>query len=138
LSPASATTDSDGLARVYFTAGNAPTEVDDVEIVAEVVGTSINDSLNMTVVKRVLNITIGTSNDILIKPLGTQYAMPFIVQVADGSGKPLEAAEVELSIRPIWYSKGWMLLVDEAGVEYADALDPADWAADHWSRSSCD
>lgn len=136
LSPASATTDSDGLARVYFTAGNNPTEIDDIEIVAEVVGTAINDNLPMTVVKRVLNITIGTSNEILVKPLGTQYAMPFIVQVADGSGKPLEAAQVELSIRPIWYGKGHMTLASANGIEFADALDPNAWVATHWRRAA--
>lgn len=132
LSPASAVTDSDGIARVFFTAGNSPSEIDDIEVVAEVVGTNIEDKLLMTVVKRVLNITIGTSNKIEINSLSTQYSIPFVVQVADGSGRPLEAAQVELSVRPIYYRKGYMTLVDKNGLTFADAIDPANWQAKSW------
>ena len=132
LSPASTMTDSDGIARIYFTAGNTPTEIDDIEVVAEVSGADVRDKLFMTVVKRVLNISMGTSGDIDVKPLGTQYANTFSVTVTDGSGNTLEAAEVELSVRPIWYGKGFMTLVDENGVTRANAPDPDDWTANRW------
>ncbi|ASJ70435.1 Ig-like domain-containing protein [Granulosicoccus antarcticus] len=131
LNPASAKSNSSGIASVAFTAGNNATEVDDIQIQAKVKGTELVDILDLTVVKRVLNVTIGTSNEINIKPLGTQYAMPFIVQVADGSGTPLEDATVKLSIRPMTFTKGYMVLVNEGGFEYA--ADIENWSAHHWA-----
>ena len=136
LSPASAVTDSQGIARTFFTAGNSPSETDDIEVVAEVAGTTIQDKLLMTVVKRVLNITLGTSGDIEIRPLGTQYANTFSATVTDGSGNTLEGAEVELSVQPIWYGKGFMTLVDEDGVERENSPDVDTWSADRWVKDS--
>jgi len=133
LNPASSKSNSAGIASVTFTAGENATQVDDIRVIAQVKNTSINDDLRLTVVKRALNITIGTSNEVIIKPLGTQYAMPFIVQVSDGSGNPLEDATVKLSIRPLSYGKGNVVLVNEAGLEY-DAL-IENWSADYWQRS---
>ena len=131
LNPASAKSNSSGVASVAFTAGANATELNDILIEARVKGTDLVDELNLTVVKRVLNVTIGTSNEINIKPLGTQYALPFIVQVADGSGTPLEDATVKLSIRPIRYTKGYMVLVNEGGFEYAEDIE--NWSAHHWA-----
>ncbi|MGQ7847840.1 Ig-like domain-containing protein [Granulosicoccus sp. 3-233] len=131
LNPASAKTNSSGVASVAFTAGANATELDDILIEARVKGTELMDELNLTVVERALNVTIGTSNEINIKPLGTQYALPFIVQVADGSGTPLEDATVKLSIRPIRYTKGYMVLVNEGGFEYAPDIE--NWSAHHWA-----
>lgn len=132
LNPASAKSNSAGVASVTFTAGDNATDLNDIEIQASVKGTSLIDVQQLTVVKRVLNVTLGTSNEINIKPLGTQYALPFIVQVADGSGSPLEDATVKLSIRPIEYSKGSMVLVNEEGFPNSATIN--DWSADHWER----
>jgi len=108
LSPASAVTDSQGIARTFFTAGNSPSETDDIEVVAEVAGT------------------------IDIRPLGTQYANTFSVTVTDGSGNTLEAANVELSVQPIWYGKGFMTLVNEDNVERVNSPDIDSWSANRW------
>ncbi len=131
LNPASAKSNSAGVASVAFTAGDNATEVDDIQIQAKVKGTELVDLLKLTVVKRVLNVTIGTSNEINVKPLGTQYALPFIVQVADGSGTPLEDATVKLSIRPLYYMKGKMVLVNDKDFEYATDIE--NWSAHHWT-----
>jgi len=132
LNPASSKSNSAGVASVTFTAGDNATEVDDIGIVARVKNTTFIDMLKLTVVKRALNVTIGTSNEINIKPLGTQYALPFIVQVADGSGTPLENATVKLSVRPINFLKGQMVLVNSAGRTLLE--DPEDWSSDSWAR----
>ena len=134
LNPASATTNSSGVASVVFTAGDNATEEDEIVISARVKSTLIADVMALTVFKRALNVTIGTSNEINIKPLGTQYAMPFIVQVADGSGTPIENASVRMSIRPISYGKGYMVLVNDDGLEYAADID--NWSADRWTLAS--
>ena len=134
LNPASAITNSAGIASVTFTAGANATEVDAIEIASTVKGTSISDSMLLTVFKRSLNVTMGTSNEVLIKPLGTQYAMPFIVQVADGSGTPLENATVKLTVRPLTYGKGHMVLVDKSGFTSSEVLD--EFTPDHWTTAS--
>ncbi|MFK7861910.1 MAG: Ig-like domain-containing protein [Granulosicoccus sp.] len=122
LNPASAVTNSAGIASVTFTAGARASQTDEIVIRAKVKGMEIEDSLELTVFRRALNITLGSSNDINVKPLSTQYAMPLVVQVADGSGSPLENATVSVSIRPLNYRKGWLEQVDENGLNRLEAL----------------
>ncbi len=131
LNPASAITNSAGQANVTFTAGDQATTLNEILIAAEVTGTAtaIGDTASMTIVERVLNITIGTSNFLEERASMTQYAMPFVVQVADGSGSPLEDATVEVSIEPIEYYKGSMQLVNSAGLQ-SDGSDS--WSAAAW------
>lgn len=138
LNPASAITNSAGIASVTFTAGANATDVDAIEIASTVKGTAITDSLFLTVFKRSLNVTMGTSNEVLIKPLGTQYAMPFIVQVADGSGTPLENATVKLTVRPLSYGKGHMELVDKNGQTREQVTEDGsdDFTPDQWRTAS--
>jgi len=120
LSPSSATSGSDGEASVTFTAGADATTFEEIELVAEVQDTDIVDTMRLTVIERVLNVTIGTSNEVDIEGAGTQYAMPFVVQVADGSGTPLENAEVVMSVRPLDSGIYNALRKDEAGNFYVE------------------
>jgi len=56
--------------------------------------------------------------------------------VADGGGAPLEGATVEVSVRPLTYSKGFFRVVNANGLlpEELFALDPeADFSGDHYS-----
>ncbi len=130
LSPASAITNSDGEASVTFTAGGSATQFEELNIAAQIVGTSVSNNTKLTVVERVLNVTIGTSNEISERALGTQFGMPFVVQVADGGGAPLEGATVELSVKPLAYRKGYLELVDEDGM--VESMVATDWSADRW------
>ncbi|MFK8078548.1 MAG: Ig-like domain-containing protein [Granulosicoccus sp.] len=117
ISPASATSNSEGVASVTFTAGSNATEANDISVNATVKGTSITNSMNLSVTEKVLNVTLGTSNLLTVRNFDTQYAVAFVAQVADGGGAPIEGADVALSITPIRYFKGWMdLLRDEEGV----------------------
>lgn len=136
LNPASAISNSDGEASVTFTGGTLATEFEAIQIVAQVINTSIADSVVLTAVERVLNVTIGSTD--LIRSINgeTQYSLPFVVQVADGSGAPLESAAVEMSIRPISYGKGFFRAVNAQGLlpEELVIADPgATFTADHWS-----
>jgi len=130
LNPASAITNSAGEANVTFTAGDQATTANEISIAAEVEGTAISDTTNLTVVERVLNITIGTSNRAYKHSADTQYSVPFVVQVADGSGSPLGDANVELSVEPVHYYKGFMILVDGQGLPN-DGTDQ--WTAKSWA-----
>jgi len=132
LTPASEMTNSDGEATITFTAGSLATQVDELTISAQIIGNSVSATTNLTVVERVLNVTIGTSNKITERALGTQYGMPFVVQVADGGGTPLEGATVELSVTPLSYRKGYMELVDEDGMTESSIALGADWKPEAW------
>ena len=136
LNPAAAITNSAGIASVMFTAGDSATQADEISVRASVEGHDITDAISLSVFKRALNITLGSSNLITIKPLGTQYAKPFLVQVSDGSGTPLESATVKVSVRPLWYGKGFMELVDENGDNRMEAAAAGDqFNAVEWALS---
>ncbi len=119
ISPASARSNTQGIASVTYTAGANATETDDVEIAATVKNTTISSSMFLSVVERVLNVTLGTSNLLQSQNFDTQYSVSFVVQVADGSGTPLENAVVEFSIRPLEYVKGVMQAYPEEFVSDA-------------------
>ena len=137
LNPASAVTNSAGIASVTFTAGENATEESEVTVTAAVKGTGITDSLDLTVFKRALNVTLGSANLITIKPFGTQYAKPLVVQVSDGSGTPLENASVRVSVRPLSFRKGYLELANEAGMNAAETAGTgATFTADHWRLAS--
>lgn len=124
LNPASARTNSEGQASVSFTAGSVATEFEEIEIFAEVSGANIGSSSKLTVVERVLNITLGTSGLLDVIAGETQYGLPFAVQVADGGGTPLENAQVQISIRPTEYQKGYYYVAVDANGS------PKEWARD--------
>lgn len=123
ISPASATSNSEGVASVTFTAGSNATEANDISITGTVKGTAITNSMALSVTEKVLNVTLGTSNLLTVRNFDTQYGIAFVSQVADGGGAPIEGADVALSITPLRYFKGMMQVYqDEAG-------EPVGWAA---------
>ena len=134
ISSTSAVTNTDGTAEITFTAGATATEANEIEIFAEVEGTAINNSVKLTVVEPALNITIGSSNWIVETNEKTQYSVAYVVQVADGSGQPLEGANVQLSIRSDAYYKGVMALVDSydrtrSQIPETEVFTPITWRA---------
>lgn len=135
LSTTTAQTNAAGDAEVTFTAGNAATNLDEIQIFAEVIGTNISNSVALTVVEPVLNVTIGSSNMVEVINNDTQYSIPYVVQVADGAGQPLEDAKVYLSVEPIEYVKGYMVLVDSAGYRSSEITPPDVFVADQWSQT---
>ena len=122
ISPASATSNSDGIASVTFTAGSNATEENDIAITSTVKGTTITNTMNLTVVEKILNVTLGTSNLLIDRSFDTQYGIAYVAQVADGGGAPIEGGDVALSITPLRYFKGTMrVFLDESG-------EPEGWA----------
>jgi len=139
INPASAMSNSDGLATVTFTAGALATEFEAIQILANIANLNFADSVSLTAVERVLNVTVGTTS--LIRAINgeTQYSLPFVVQVADGSGSPLEGASVELSVRPLNYGKGFFRIVDANGLLLEEhlALNPGqNFSGDRWALRS--
>ena len=136
LSTTSATTNLDGEAEITFTAGSAATEQDEVEIFAEVAGSSINSGVALTVVEPVLNVTVGSSNLLELVGADTQYAVTYVVQVADGSGQALRDAQVQISLEPLAYRKGSFAVVNAAG-QLPSEIAPGDtFTGTRWSQTS--
>jgi len=134
LSATSAVTNTKGIAEIVFTAGTAATEQGEIEIYAEVDGSDIFSSAELTIVEPVLNVTMGTAHEIFTTGAETQYYVNYVVQVADGGGQALKGAQVQLSIQPVSYTKGHLLLVDENGISRNDAEDKDTWKEDHWAK----
>jgi len=134
LSNTSAVTNANGEAVITFTAGSAATDEDEISVFAEVEGTGINSSASLTVVEPALNITIGSSNKMETIGNGTQYSIPYVVQVADGGGQALEGAKVKISIEPILYRKGWLTLIDNKGRIASDIPDNETFSPTQWTR----
>ncbi len=130
LSP-SAVTNSNGEATVSFQAGTLATEENQLIIVAKVAeNEAITDQVALTVNKRELNVTLGTSDNLSSLANDTQYSQHFVVQVADGSGQAVRNATVRVSYVVTTYSKGRWGLVD------TDT--PPDGRADAWARQGID
>jgi len=115
ISSTSAITNVDGQADITFTAGSNATEEDEITIFAEIEGTAINSGVSLTVVEPALNVTIGSSNRYSLDNNETQYSVPYVVQVADGSGQALAGAKVQLSYFTEQYYKGLAVNVDALG-----------------------
>lgn len=136
LSTTSAQTNVKGEAEITFTAGSTATEQDEIEVFAEVSGSNINSGVQLTVVEPVLNVTIGSSNLVELVGANTQYAVTYVVQVADGGGQALQNAQVQLSIEPLLYGKGQRILVNEIGQAPDEIVAPAVWTSHHWAAHS--
>ena len=134
LDPASAVTNSAGIASVTFTAGENATEFDEIQVTSHVEGTGAVDSMILSVAERAFNLAIGSGNEVVVESPGSEYALPLIVEVSDRSGIALDGVAVELSLRALAYGKGVLELVDEEGfnVEQVSAtgnsFDAAKWA----------
>lgn len=108
----SAVTDSNGEAAVTFTAGSLSTAENALAITATVAeDPTITSTVYLTINKRELNITLGTSSLLTKYASNTQYRQAFVVQVADGSGQPVKNATVRMSYSALAYGKGRLTVI---------------------------
>ncbi len=149
LSPATATTNSAGIATSTFRAGALPTSVDEILINATVTApisagdAAIERDMTLTVFKPNLNVTLGSNNQVKILDDGIQYAMPFVVKVTNGSGAAIEDAVVGVTVRPLSYLKGSLVLIDsnrrtEEEVPAGEEFSPVSWALLAAQTIGCD
>ncbi len=83
--PASAVTDSSGLASTTYTSSNTASAQNGVVITGTVQGTALSDSAALTVAQTPLFISIGTGNS-LQEPDSSSYLKEFIVFITDSNG----------------------------------------------------
>lgn len=105
ISSATAVTNSQGLAKVTYTASSQSGATRGVVIGGKVRGTGIQGSANVTVGGRAVGITIGTGAEIGDKDEST-YQLAFTVLITDSSGNPVPDAKFTLSVRSLLFYKG--------------------------------
>ncbi len=125
LSPVAALTDGDGRARVTFTAGAQPSEVDEIVISARAIDddSDVVDSVDMTITERQLNVIVGLAGSIVEADADTRYIRSGVVQVTDGSGTPVPDATIAVTAVPVWYALGEFVRVDTDDNNVADQWD---------------
>lgn len=122
LSPVTAVTDSDGKARITFTAGSTPTEEDELVVQATASDVpAVTSSTNLTVTERQLNVIIGLAGTVSEADTDTRYRRAGLVQVTDGAGRPVPDATILVSMIPTVYRYGRLRGVDTDDDGEADA-----------------
>lgn len=118
LNTSAATTNSQGEAIVTFTAGPDVTGTDKIEVSSKVLDKYTNftgertRSLNLTVGGKAVFVSIATGNEIE-ETTSTTYAVPYQVTVTDSTGKGVPNTEVNLSVWPVNYYKGYYAFSDD-------------------------
>jgi hypothetical protein len=127
LSPFSAVTGSDGIARAVFVAGAADGGKDGTVLQARIAEMPAAASVtNLTVNKKALSIQFGTGNKV-IEVSDAILQQDFAVFVADSAGSPVRDVAISASAWPTAYGKGqYKFLTDSK-----DPGDPGMWRQDH-------
>lgn len=114
VSPGTAVTDSQGLAKSVYTAGGT-TGAGGVEITATVQGAPLaTDTVELTVAGQAYFIILGTGNT-LFEPDTARYAKEWSISVTDVQGRPVAGQSVQASIRSKRYMKGELAWADPPG-----------------------
>jgi hypothetical protein len=117
LSPFSAVTGSDGVARAVFVAGTADGGKDGTKIEARIVGLPYSSVLtSLTVNKKALSIQFGTGNRI-VEYSPSSFQKDFSVFVSDSAGNPVKDVAISVAAWPTAYRKGSFHVNDEVWVQ---------------------
>ncbi|ORE88842.1 Ig domain protein group 1 domain protein [Oceanococcus atlanticus] len=106
LSASSAVTNSQGLARVTYTASSQSSGTEAVVVTSQVRSTpNVTDTVSLTVGGDAAGIALGTGSEILDKDEST-YQLPFTIVVTDSGGNPAPDADVSITLFATRYFKG--------------------------------
>lgn len=103
LSATNATTNSQGQAKITYTAGGTSSNTDGVIITATAAGLETSETL--TIGGQALRISLGTGNE-LFELSPTTYQQPWTVIVTDSNGNAQLNRTVQLSVTAVRYVKG--------------------------------
>jgi len=105
LSVGSAVSDSQGRASTVYRASSTASASNGVHVTASV-GTTVTDTVDLTVAGSALFLSFGTGNTIEESTDGTQYKVNYTVQVTDSTGAGVSGVTVSLSALSWNYVKG--------------------------------
>jgi Bacterial Ig-like domain (group 1) len=120
LSLASAVTNSQGRAQTVYTAGTSVSARDGVVITASVPGaggTPVTDTVNLTVARKEVFISLGTGNT-LETPNAAQYKITFVIQLTDANGNGVPNVPVTTSVLTDRYLKGFRVYLNGSWNNY--------------------
>ncbi|MDF3125625.1 Ig-like domain-containing protein [Rheinheimera sp. 1928-s] len=126
INPATAITDSQGLASTVFTADNttgAGTGAN-LNVQATVLNTApvVSGATPVSVGTRTLFFRFGTGNNIE-EPTASLFSKEFSILVTDSSGNPVAGQDLNVSVLPVSYRKGrWEPIPDLVDFEYWDPV----------------
>lgn len=103
ISPASAVTDSNGLASTVYTSLNV-TKENGITITAKEPDSGVDATVNLTVANRAQFISIGTGN-LIESPDETSYLKKFTVFVTDANSNPVSNVELTVTGTPVKYTE---------------------------------
>ena len=109
VAPVVAWTDSFGEATSIFTSGSLDSDELGVTIKAQVVGTTIEDTVAIVIDQIIGSLVIGMNPTVTSINEGTAYLLPMSVLVSDINGRPVSDLEVSLNVWPINYATGCWL-----------------------------
>ena len=101
-------TDSQGKATTVYTGGGVPGSPNGVTITATVAAfPAVSDTVNLTVARKELDLSIGTGNDIF-SPTTASHAQEWNVFVTDAIGNAVQNKDVQVGIRSVTYYEGFL------------------------------
>ena len=103
LSVGSATTNDQGVASTVYTATTTASAANGVVITAIVQGTTISNTVDLTVGGQTLFLSLGTGNSINV-PNSTQFSMPFTAQALDAAGNPVAGVTITFTVHSFPYA----------------------------------
>ena len=106
LSVGTAVTDGQGRASTVYRASSTTSAASGVHVTASVLNTAVTDTVDLTVAGSAVSLKIGTGNVIEEINSGTQYKVPYVVQVTDANSKGVPGIAVSLSALSWDYIKG--------------------------------
>ena len=113
ISPGEIITDLNGLAEATFTPNRSAQIVEAVEIIGTVrSNASVTNNVLITVSEESLGVTIGTGNTSFVTKQETSYLIQYIARVTDINGLGIPDANVDVSIAPYSFRKGFFQPVD--------------------------
>jgi adhesin/invasin len=105
LSSPTGTTNAQGQATITYMATTTASATNGVQITAEVQGTSISKTTDLTVGGQTVFLSLGTGNSIIEYSI-TQYALPYTVQAVDAAGQGLANVAISFTVTPVAYLEG--------------------------------
>lgn len=126
INPATAITDSQGLASTVFTADNTTGAATgaNLNVQATVLNTAptVSGSTSVAIGTRTLFFRFGTGNNVQ-EPSNSLFSKEFSILVTDSSGNPVAGQELNVSVLPVSYQKGyWSPIPDLIDFEYWDTV----------------
>jgi len=111
VSPVVVYTDDKGQAVTYFQSGTLPSGGQGISVLAQVVGTAVQDAENIVIGGTPGSVAIGPGTEVETID-ATAYRLPISVEVADSNGNPVPGQLVSLNLWPTQYSTGAWYDVD--------------------------